>query len=73
MSDISKKTADQLGVHLKDAYQDTVEDGVPEAFQMLIDENLKKGVEETLQEGIPDRFRDLLSRLSDATDARGQR
>lgn len=62
--DKSKKSMpNEISLSLKDAFQDTFEEDLPEHFQTLIDDNLKKGVEETLKEGIPDRFRDLLAQL----------
>lgn len=69
MSDQSKKIKDELGAHLKHAYEDTLNEGVPEVFRALIDENLKRGVSDTLDEGIPERFIDLLSKLGDAKRA----
>lgn len=71
MSDQSKKLGKELGAHMKTAYQDTFDEGVPDVFRVLIDENLKKGVSDTLDEGIPDRFVQLLAKLGDATRPEG--
>ena len=73
MSDNRKTSTANLGAQLKGAFQDTVDEGLPDHFRALIDQNLKKGVEETLQEGIPDRFRDLLAKLEDVSGDGGSK
>lgn len=65
MTENGSKREKALGAHLRAAYQDTVEDGVPDRFQALIDENLKRAFDDTVKEGVPDRFAALLAQLKD--------
>lgn len=54
--------------NLKSAFQDTLDEGVPEEFRELIDKNLKKAFEETVEEGVPDRFAALVAKLGEAAE-----
>lgn len=68
MSGNGRPQTDPLARALRDAYQDTVDEGVPDGFRKLIDDNLKRAYDETVQEGVPDRFARLMERLKSASD-----
>ncbi|MFS4439299.1 NepR family anti-sigma factor [Paracoccaceae bacterium GXU_MW_L88] len=57
-----------IGDQLKAAFQDTVDEGVPDRFRKLIDRNLKHAYDETVQEGVPDRFAQLIAELKSAAN-----
>ncbi len=68
MTDQSNNPDNKIGDHLKAAFQDTFDEGVPDVFRDLIDTNLKKAFEETVDEGVPDRFAILMAELEAAAD-----
>lgn len=60
----NKQPSDALAGQLKAAFQDTLDEGVPDEFRRLIDRNLKQAFDKTVDEGVPDRFANLLAELS---------
>ncbi len=60
----NKEPSDALAGHLRAAFKDTVDEGIPDEFCKLIDDNLKQAYNKTVDEGIPDRFADLLAKLT---------
>lgn len=67
MTENGSKSEKALGAHLRAAYDDTVDEGVPDRFQALIDDNLKRAFDDTVNEGVPERFAVLLAQLGDKT------
>lgn len=67
--DKSEKT-DPVTTALQSAYRETVDEGVPDSFRTLIDENLKRAFDETIAEGVPDRFQTLMDDLRRAAETK---